>query len=260
MFTWCLEAVVDSIGHFTFMTNSRFNLQGLKHRVPIATLVVLGLFGFASAIGAAWLSGEGTVSGIFTQINIWQQDPPVWTQVPAVSQMYLLIPTVILVSTVFATIKFSPQPQKWSQAVVIAIVLALTIRYVLWRSLATLNLSNPLNGIFSMGLFFLEMLMIISSSIQLYLMLRVKDRRREADRMAIAVESGDFAPSVDIFIPTYNEPAFILRRTIIGCQALEYPNKKIYLLDDTQRPEIKLLAKELGCEYISRPDNLHAKA
>jgi cellulose synthase (UDP-forming) len=242
------------------MTNSRFNLQGFKHRVPIATLVILGVFAFASAICTAWLSGEGTVSGIFTQINTWQQDPPVWTQVPAVSKMYLLIPTVILVSTVFATIKISPQPQKWSQAVVISIVLALTIRYVLWRSLATLNLSNPLNGIFSLGLFFLEMLMVFSSSIQLYLMLRVKDRRREADRMAVAVESGDFAPAVDIFIPTYNEPAFILRRTIIGCQALDYPNKKLYLLDDTQRPEIKLLAKELGCEYISRTDHVHAKA
>lgn len=242
------------------MANSRFNIQDFKHRVPIATLVIVGLFGFASAISWAWLSGEGTVSGIFTQINIWQQNPPVWTQVPPLSQMYLLIPTVILVSTVFATIKISPQPQKWSQAVVIAIVLALTIRYVLWRSLATLNLSNPLNGIFSLGLFFLEMLMIFSSSIQLYLMLRVKDRRREADRMVIAVESGEFVPTVDIFIPTYNEPAFILRRTIIGCQALEYPNKTIYLLDDTQRPEMKLLAKELGCEYISRPDHIHAKA
>lgn len=242
------------------MANSRFNLQGFKHRVPIATLVVLGLFGFASAIGAAWLSGEGTVSAIFTQINTWEQNPPVWTQVPAISEMYLLIPTVILVSTVFATIKISPQPQKWSQAVVISIVLALTIRYVLWRSLATLNLSNPLNGIFSLGLFFLEMLMVFSSSIQLYLMLGVTDRRREADRMAIAVDSGEYAPSVDIFIPTYNEPAFILRRTIIGCQALNYLNKQIYLLDDTQRPEIKLLAKELGCEYISRPDHIHAKA
>ena len=77
--------------------------------------------------------------------------------------------------------------------------------------------------------------------------------------MAVAVESGNFAPTVDIFIPTYNEPAFILRRTVIGCQALDYANKKVYLLDDTKRPEIKLLAKELGCEYITRPDNIHAK-
>jgi cellulose synthase (UDP-forming) len=34
----------------------------------------------------------------------------------------------------------------------------------------------------------------------------------------------------------------------------------VYKRQDTQRPEIKLLAKELGCEYISRPDHIHAKA
>ncbi|MEG4397015.1 glycosyltransferase family 2 protein [Microcoleus sp. BROC3] len=248
------------------MTTSRFDLQDLKRRfgrisrVPAATLVVLGAVAFAGAIAGAWFAREGTVSGIFATINTWQQNPSVWLQVPATSKMYLLVPTVALVSVALAAIKISPQPQKWSRAVVVAIVLALTIRYVLWRSLATLNLSDPLNGIFSLGLFFLEMLMIFTTSIQLYLMLRVKDRRREADRMAVAVESGNFAPPVDIFIPTYNEPAFILRRTVIGCQALDYPNKKVYLLDDTKRHEINLLAKELGCEYITRPDNIHAKA
>ena len=228
--------------------------------MPTATLVVLGAVAFAGAIAAAWFADEGTVSGIFTTINIWQQNPPVWLQVPATSKMYLLVPTIALVSVALAAIKISPQPQKWSRAVVVAIVLALTIRYVLWRSLATLNLTDPLNGIFSLGLFFLEMLLVFNTTIQLYLMLRMKDRRREADRMAVAVEAGNFTPPVDIFIPTYNEPAFILRRTVIGCQALDYPNKKVYLLDDTKRPEIKLLAKELGCEYITRPDNIHAKA
>lgn len=249
------------------MTTSRFNLQDLKRRffwrisrVPAATLVVLGAVAFVSAIAAAWFAREGNVSGIFATINTWQQNPPVWLQVPAASKMYLLVPTFVLVSAALAAIKISPQPQKWSRAVVVAIVLALTIRYVLWRSLATLNLSDPLNGIFSLGLFFLEMLMVLTTSIQLYLMLRVKDRRQEADRMAVAVAEGNFAPSVDIFIPTYNEPAFILRRTVIGCQALDYANKKVYLLDDTKRPEIKLLAKELGCHYITRPDNIHAKA
>ncbi|UNU24304.1 glycosyltransferase family 2 protein [Microcoleus vaginatus] len=248
------------------MTTSRFDLQDLKRRfwrisrVPRATLVVLGAVAFAGAIAGAWFSGEGTVSDIFATINTWQQNPPVWLQVPATSKMYLLVPTIALVSVALAAIKISPQPQKWSRAVVVAIVLALTIRYVLWRSLATLNLTDPFNGIFSLGLFFLEMLLVFNTSIQLYLMLRMKDRRREADRMAVAVEAGNFTPSVDIFIPTYNEPAFILRRTVIGCQAVDYANKKVYLLDDTKRHEIKLLAKELGCEYITRPDNIHAKA
>ncbi len=248
------------------MTTSRFNLQDLKRRfwriwrVPAATLIVLGGVAFAGAIAGAWFAREGTVSGIFAIINTWQQNPPVWLQVPAASKMYLLVPTFVLVSAALAVMKISPQPQTRSRAVVVAIVLALTIRYVLWRSFATLNLSDPLNGIFSLGLFFLEMLMVFTSSIQLYLMLRVKDRRQKADRMAVAVAEGNFAPSVDIFIPTYNEPAFILRRTVIGCQALDYPNKKVYLLDDTRRPEIRFLAKELGCHYITRPDNLHAKA
>ncbi|MCU0546258.1 MAG: glycosyltransferase [Oscillatoriaceae cyanobacterium Prado104] len=249
------------------MTTLRFDLQNFKHRVfwqisrlPAATLVILGLVTFAGAIAAAWCSGEANVSSFFEQLNSWQQNPPVWLQVPDVNTKYLLIPTLLLFSATFAAIKISPTPQKWSRAVVVAIVLALTIRYILWRSIATLNLSDPLNGIFSLGLFFLEMLMLFSSSIQLYLMLRVKDRRREADLLAVAVESGEFAPTVDILIPTYNEPAFILRRTVIGCQALDYANKKIYLLDDTKRPEIKSLAKKLGCEYLTRPDNSHAKA
>ncbi|MBE9121790.1 glycosyltransferase [Tychonema sp. LEGE 07199] len=248
------------------MTTSRFDLQYLKHRfwgisrMPAATLVVLGAVAFAGAIAGAWFAREGTVSGIFATIDTWQKNPPVWLQVPDASKMYLLLPTVVLVSVALAAMKISPQPQKRSRAVVVAIVLALTIRYVLWRSLATLNLSDPLNGIFSLGLFFLEMLMVFTSSIQLYLMIGVKDRCREADRMAVAVTEGKFAPTVDILIPTYNEPIFILRRTVIGCQALDYPHKKVYLLDDTKRPEIKLLAKKMGCEYITRPDNLHAKA
>ncbi len=228
--------------------------------MPAATLVVLGAVAFAGAIAGAWFAREGTVSGIFATIDTWQKNPPVWLQVPDASKMYLLLPTVVLVSVALAAMKISPQPQKRSRAVVVAIVLALTIRYVLWRSLATLNLSDPLNGIFSLGLFFLEMLMVFTSSIQLYLMIGVKDRCREADRMAVAVTEGKFAPTVDILIPTYNEPIFILRRTVIGCQALDYPHKKVYLLDDTKRPEIKLLAKKMGCEYITRPDNLHAKA
>jgi cellulose synthase (UDP-forming) len=104
------------------------------------------------------------------------------------------------------------------------------------------------------------MLMLASSTIQLFLMLKMKSRNREADQLTNQVLDGTFQPSVDIFIPTYDEPIFILRRTLIGCQAIEYANKKIYLLDDTRRPEMKQLAEELGCEYMARPDNRYAKA
>ncbi|WP_017319166.1 glycosyltransferase family 2 protein [Mastigocladopsis repens] len=224
-----------------------------------ATLYLLSIVFLFSIIIAAWFAGEDTISEIFSQIHILQENPPIWLEVPMVKG-YLLAPTVALLLSVLLVMKISPQPRVWSRRLVVGILIILTLRYILWRSLSTLNLVNPLNGVFSIGFLLLEMLMLFGGTIQLFLMLNVKDRCREADEKSVAVINGHFVPSVDILIPTYNEPAFILRRTIIGCQALEYANKKIYLLDDTRRPEIKKLALKLGCEYVIRPDNRYAKA
>ena len=112
--------------------------------------------------------------------------------------------------------KVSPEPRPRSRFIVIAILLIL-IRYVQWRSLSTLNLSTFLNGIFSMSLYALEMFVLFSSSLQLFLMVKVKNRQRETDALSLLVVEGTFNPTVDIFIPTYDEPKFILRRTVIGC-------------------------------------------
>lgn len=249
------------------MTTSGFGYRRLKRRVflqisrlPVATFVLLATVTSIVSIAIAWFAGEGTISAFFAHVHLWQEHPPTWLEVPDVTHPYLLIPAIVLVLASWSTIKISPRPKIWSQIIIISIVLALTIRYVLWRFLSTLNLADPLNGLFSLGLFSSEMLMIFASSVQLYLMLRIQDRRREADQLKKAVIQGSFLPSVDILIPTYNEPSFILQRTIIGCLALNYPNKKVYLLDDQRRPEIQKLAQELGCEYIARPDNRYAKA
>lgn len=251
----------------TTMSTSRFNDEGSKrplHRPTLqfktATLVLLGIIGLSSVIVAAWFAGEGSISRIFSYLYTLQENPPLWLHVPMVTSGYLLVPTVALFLTVLVVMKISPQPRAWSRQLVAGILLFLTLRYIVWRSLSTLNLANPLDGVFSIGLFALEMLTIGNSVIQLFLMLNVKNRHREADRYSLAVVNGGFAPAVDILIPTYNEPLFILQRTVVGCQALDYTNKKIYLLDDTQRPEMKQLAQKLGCEYIARGNNQHAKA
>ena len=238
----------------------RRNLRKSKLKIRTATLFLLSIVILSAVIVAAWFAGENQINAIFAQINFLQRNPPMWLEAPMVTAKYLLAPTVALLLTVLAVMKISPQPRIWSRRLVVGILLLLTGRYVLWRSLSTLNLDTPLNGAFSLGLFGLEMMVLFSATIQLFLMLNLKERRHEADRKSIAVIEGEFNPSVDVLIPTYNEPAFILRRTIVGCQALEYKNKTIYLLDDTRRPEMKALAEELGCEYISRMQNNHAKA
>ena len=242
-------------------SHSRRRLFRRVLRLRVATLVMLGIVLSAIVVAAAWFAGEGTITQLFAQLKVLQENPPIWLQAPGVAhQKYLLLPTFGLLVGIFAVMKISPRPRPWSGWLVVGILLGLMGRYVLWRSLSTLNLSNPLNGVFSLWLFFLEMLVLFSSTIQLFLMLNVKDRSQQASRYALAVTSGRFTPSVDILIPTYNEPVFILRRTIIGCQAIDYANKTVYLLDDTQRPEVKKLASELGCAYITRNDSRYAKA
>ena len=226
----------------------------------LATLIMLGIVVLSGAIAAAWFAGEGTISMIFQRLDELQESPPMWIEAPMMVGRYLLFWTVALMLVVLAVTKISPRPRPWSRTLVVGILLTLALRYLLWRSLSTLNLSTPLNGVFSLGLFLMELLLLSGGIIQLFLLLRVHDRRPEADRLSNDVLNGTFTPTVDILIPTYNEPTFILRRTVIGTQALDYDAKKIYLLDDTQRPEVQALAQELGCEYRTRPDNHHAKA
>ncbi len=230
------------------------------YRVRWATLVMVSTVLVAAGIVAAWFAGQDQIESIFIQLGRIQANPPFWAEVPMLAAHYLLVPTVMLFAIAWGITKLSPQPRMWSRIVVVLILLGLLIRYVSWRLSSTLDLSEPLTGSFSLLLVVMEMVGIAGSVIQLFLLLRVRDRRSQADQLQADVISGHYAPHVDVFIPTYDEPVFILRRTVIGCQAMEYPHKTVYLLDDTRRPEVKALAAELGCEYLTRPDNRHAKA
>jgi cellulose synthase (UDP-forming) len=64
---------------------------------------------------------------------------------------------------------------------------------------------------------------------------------------------------VDVYVCTYDEPAEVVMATLAGCRALTYPHTT-YLLDDGRRAEMRELAELAGAEYMTRPDNSHAKA
>ena len=69
-------------------------------------------------------------------------------------------------------------------------------------------------------------------------------------------------PSVDVYIPTYNEPLEIVRATVLAATCLDWPadRLRIYLLDDGRREAFRAFASEAGVGYLIRPDNKHAKA
>lgn len=65
--------------------------------------------------------------------------------------------------------------------------------------------------------------------------------------------------SVDVLIPTYKEPIEVIRQTAISAKSIDYQHGT-FILDDGRREEVKELAAELGINYLSRPNNEHAKA
>ena len=217
------------------------------------------LMGIPVLVLLAWWTTFGNLGDIFGQLDTWQQLTPQWLQAPHLDNLNFFLPTFLLMVMVWGIMKVSPQPVTWSRLGVVVILLVITVRYLLWRALCTLSFNNFLNGILSLGLLALEIFLLFNNTIQLFLLTFFPAKERDVDQVSLAVATGEYQPSVDIFIPTYNEPEFILRRTIIGCKSLNYAHKKIYLLDDGRRESMRQLAMELGCQYITRRKNLHAK-
>ncbi|WP_255720257.1 UDP-forming cellulose synthase catalytic subunit [Oryzibacter oryziterrae] len=156
--------------------------------------------------------------------------------------------------------------------------LALTIagRYVYWRTTSTLpSIEDPLNFIPGFILYVMEMFTVLMLCISLFI---VADpiERAPAPRL-----SDDDTPTVDVFIPTYNEDKAMLATTVSAALAMDYPagKLKVYLLDDggtdqkcnaadpvaahsarSRRAELMALCEELGAHYLTRERNLSAKA
>ena len=69
-------------------------------------------------------------------------------------------------------------------------------------------------------------------------------------------------PTVDIYVPTYNEPMKVVRPTVLAALEMDWPADKlnVYVLDDGRRDEFREFCEEVGATHITRPDSKHAKA
>lgn len=137
------------------------------------------------------------------------------------------------------------------------LAIASSIRYLWWRFNYTLQFNNYADA-------FLGML-LLSAEIYVWvvLMLSFLQTIHPLKRKPIDLpESRDEWPSVDIFIPTFNEPLTVVRPTVLSAQIVDWPADKlrVYLLDDGCRSEFLRFAKKAGVNYLTRSDNRHAKA
>ncbi len=76
---------------------------------------------------------------------------------------------------------------------------------------------------------------------------------------------GDYSmrASVDVFIPTVDEPLSMLRKTVEAAVNIDYARKTVYVLDDGARESVRKLAEAYGCTYLARtktPDKKYKAA
>lgn len=135
---------------------------------------------------------------------------------------------------------------EWPRKLLLIAALAFILRYMWWR----LSTFNPDAPVFSVTLYCAEAFGVLTLLLHAFMTYRLSEREPPEPEEGL---------SVDVFIPTINEPLSVVRRTALCARAMDYPHAT-WILDDGRRPEVRALAEELGCGYIARDNNDHAKA
>ncbi|WP_426239164.1 UDP-forming cellulose synthase catalytic subunit [Pararhizobium sp. DWP1-1-3] len=181
----------------------------------------------------------------------------------------------IAVVTFMAVLKILRAEGTW-RLTALAFGTAIVMRYVYWRTTSTLPPVNQLeNFIPGFLLYLAEMYSVMMLALSLFVVSMPLPSR--PSRAA----SGGKYPSVDVYVPTYNEDTHLLANTLAAAKALDYPADKltVWLLDDggtlqkrtsanllesqmakSRHQELQTLCTDLDVKYLTRDRNEHAKA
>jgi len=148
-------------------------------------------------------------------------------------------------------------PGRLATLVMMLLSILVSSRYIWWRMTNSLNIDDGLGFILGLGLLAAEIytwLVLVMGYMQTAwpLQRRIVQLPREHDSW----------PTVDIYIPTYNEPLKVIIPTVFAAQNIDWPEDKlnVYVLDDGKRDNIKTFCEQNDINYLIRPDNSYAKA
>ncbi len=151
-----------------------------------------------------------------------------------------------------------------------------SMRYFAWRQQETIQYFDFFSFICMIVLFLAELYGIIISFLGSFV--NVQGRKR--DHIPVPTNPDDI-PTVDIMVPSYNEPQDMLEITLLAALQVDYPKDKlnVCLLDDggtvgrrnSDDPErakssleryltLKAMCERIGATYLTREKNNHAKA
>ena len=176
----------------------------------------------------------------------------------------LVGPLIFVLGTVYLLGPLLPLSRTWARGLVFVTVWSVILRYLDWRLFDTVLPAE--GGWYEVGwvyfCFSVELLALFDALVLYLAFLRTSDRTAEANchEARLRAMRMEELPSVDVYIPTFDEPMEVLEKTITGVLCLDYPNFKVWVLDDGRRPWVKAFCEAKGVGYLTRPDNTNAKA
>uniref|UniRef100_S0DF04 Cellulose synthase catalytic subunit [UDP-forming] n=1 Tax=termite gut metagenome TaxID=433724 RepID=S0DF04_9ZZZZ len=148
-------------------------------------------------------------------------------------------------------------PGRFSALMLIVLSLTVSCRYIWWRYTSTLNWNDPVSLVCGLILLFAETYAWVVLVLGYFQVIWPLNRQP----VSMPQDMTQW-PSVDIFVPTYNEEIGVVKNTIYASLGIDWPKDKlkIWILDDGGREEFRQFALDVGVEYIARPTHEHAKA
>lgn len=152
----------------------------------------------------------------------------------------------------------------------------LSFAYFVWRTTHTISYHSPAGLIFAILLYVAELYGLALFALSNFVNIRPYHRKQVP-----LPEDRSLWPTVDVFIPTYNEDLSIVETTSLAAMMMDYPPEKlrVHVLDDGgtdarinhAKPEIaegarrrretfSAFCRKWGIVYIAREKNIHAKA
>jgi cellulose synthase (UDP-forming) len=165
--------------------------------------------------------------------------------------------SLLAVATVVLFLVCNRRPGRPTTLFLTMLSALVSLRYIVWRITETLEFNTALQGFFGIGLALAEAYAVV------VLALGYIQTVWPLERQPVPVPHDPAEwPTVDVYVPTYNEDLSIVRATVLAAMAIDWPHDKlrVYILDDGRRLAFRDFAASCGCGYIIRPDNSHAKA
>ena len=172
---------------------------------------------------------------------------------PATLQQQITLSVFVL----FAALLINRSKGRLAGLVLIFLSVVVSSRYMYWRVTETMYMDDSLGLALGVGLLMAELYAFV------VLLLGYMQTAWPLERKPEPLPSDTASwPTVDVYIPTYNEPLTVVRTTVLAAQLIDWPPEKIkiFLLDDGSRDEFRDFCEEVGVTHLTRADNQHAKA